>query len=205
MRLTNLTRKEILALYLGFLILTSLIAWVYAHQPISEEFASISVLGSNNTAAYYFPNNITTVTLNEQIPWNLQIYNHMGNAQLFLVYIKLSNTSYTLGPNATSNSPNQEPPLAKFYRAVLNGEIWNIPLVWSVTRESIAGGSTTIQNMTVNGSPTPPVDISAVGGIGFRIIVELWSYDVGDKSFIFSFEANEVLQSIFNQVYFNTA
>jgi hypothetical protein len=205
MRLTSLTRKEVFAIYVGFLIMTSLIAWVYAHQPSTEQFASVSLLGSNNTAADYFPSNITTVTLNEQIQWNAQIYNHMGTAQLFLVYIKLSNTSYTLGPNATSNSPNQEPPVAQFYRAVLNGETWNIPLQWSLTGESIAGGSTTIKNMTVNGSPASPVGASAVGGRGFRIIVELWSYDVEDKSFIFSFEANEVLESIFNQIYFNTA
>jgi len=205
MRLTSLTWKEVLAIYLGFLIMTSLFAWVNAHQPTTEQFASISLLGSNNTATDYFPNNIPKVTLNEQIQWNAQIYNHMGTAQLFLAYIKLSNTSYILGPNATSNSPNREPPLAQFYRVVLNDQTWNIPLEWSLTGESIAGGQTTIQNMTLNGSPTAPVDVSAVGGSGFRIIVELWSYDVEGKSFIFSFEANEVLESIFNQIYFNTA
>jgi hypothetical protein len=205
MRLTSLGRKEILVVYLGFLILTSLVAWVYAHPPQTEQFASVSVLGSNNTAADYFPNNITTITLNEPIQWNVQTYNHLGSAQLFLIYIKLANADPSLGPNATGNTPSQELPMAKFYRVVMNNETWTLPLEWSVTGESTAGGSTTIQNMTINGAPTPPVGVSAVNGKSFRIIIELWSYDIEAQAFIFSFEANEALESIFNQIYFNTA
>jgi hypothetical protein len=205
MKLTSLSRKEILAIYLGFLILTSLVAWVYAHPPQTDQFDSVSVLGPNNTATDYFPNNSTTITLNEQIQWNVQTYNHLGSTQLFLLYIKLANADPSRGPNATSNTPSQEPPIAQFYRVLMNNETWNIALDWSVTGESTAAGSTTIQNMTINGSPTPPVSVSAFNGKDFRIIIELWSYDAEVHTFIFSFEANEALKSIFNQIYFNTA
>jgi uncharacterized membrane protein len=202
MKITTLNRKEIVTIFLGSLILTSLLAWVSATPPRTEQFASVSVLGSRMTVANYFPNNVATVTLNEQIGWNLQVYNHMGTSQLFLLKVILANTTIT-GPDAARNIPTQGSLLMQSFRVVLNNETWSLPLQWSITGETNAGGSTTIQTMMVNNNPVNG-GISAVNGKSFRIVLELWSYDTQEHNVIFSFEVSGVLNSIFNQVWFNT-
>jgi len=202
MKITTLNRKEIATIFLGSLILTSLVAWVSANPLRTEQFASVSVLGSRMTAANYFPNNVATVTLNEQIGWDLQVYNHMGTSQLFLLKVILANTTI-MGPNATGSTPSQGVLLLQSFRALTNNETWNLPLQWSITGETNAGGSTSIQTMMVNNNPVNG-GVSAVNGKSFRIVVELWSYDTEEHNVIFSFEVSGVLNSIFNQVWFNT-
>ncbi len=203
MRLTAIRSREFLTLFLAFLVLTSLVAWVMANPPSNEDFASVSVLGPRINATSYFPNNIMTVFLNEQIQWNIQTYNHMGNTQLFALYIKLANTTIT-SPNATSNTPSRGFLLFQSYRALLNNETWNLPLSWSITSETSALGTTRIQSMLVNNSPVNGTDVSAISGRNFRIVIELWSYNVQTHSFLFSFMTRTGLNSAFNQIWFNT-
>jgi hypothetical protein len=209
LRIIILGRKEFAAMFLGFLVLTSAIAWVEANPPRIEQFASLSLLGSNMSAAFYFPNNVTTVARNERVIWDVQIYNHMGSSQLFQLVVKLSNSSRTFdpGPNATSNTPSQGAVLLRSYKALLNNEMWNFPLQWSITGETTSLGpnpSTTLQSIVVNNATIQPqIPVSAVGGKNFRIVVELSSYDQQIPGFVFSFVANGVLESIFNQVWFN--
>ncbi len=203
MRLGLIRSREFLTLFLAFLVLTSLVAWVVANPPANEDFASVSVLGSRMSAVSYFPNNITTVFLNEQIQWNVQVYNHMSTTQLFALYIKLANTTIT-SPNATSNTPSGGFLLFQSYRAMLSNETWNLPLSWSITSETSVSGTTKIQSMMINNALVPGTDVSAVNGKNFRIVIELWSYDVQTHSFLFSFMTRGVLDSAFNQIWFNT-
>jgi hypothetical protein len=126
----------------------------------------------------------------------------MGTSQLFLLKVILANTTIT-GPDAARNIPTQGSLLMQSFRVVLNNETWSLPLQWSITGETNAGGSTTIQTMMVNNNPVNG-GISAVNGKSFRIVLELWSYDTQEHNVIFSFEVSGVLNSIFNQVWFNT-
>lgn len=199
--------KELVSAYLIFLALTSVVAWVAAHPPRVEEFSSISVLGETMNATNYFPNNTTSVPLNQQISWVVQVYNHMGSVQLYQVKVSVTNTTINgqpAGPNATSHTPSQGDKLLEIYRVLLNGESWNLPLQWSITQETNGGGVTTIQTIRVNNNPVP-VGISAVSGKDFRIVIELWSYDTETHDFIFSFTGNGILYSVFNQIWFDTA
>ena len=208
MNLLGLFRtKELVSAYLIFLVLTSVVAWVAANPPRVEEFSAISVLGETMNATNYFPNNATSVRLNQQMSWEVQVYNHMGNVQLYRVKVSVANTTINglpAGPNATSHTPSQGNTLLQTYRVLLNGETWNLPLQWSITQETNAAGITTIQAMRVNNSPVP-VGISAVSGKSFRIVIELWSYDTETHDFIFSFTGDGVLSSVFNQIWFDTA
>ncbi len=203
MRLTVIWSKEFLTLFLAFLVLTSLVAWVTANPPSNEDFASVGTLGSNMNAASYFPNDVTTVSLNEQIQWNVQVYNHMGTTQLFAVYVRLANLTIT-SPNATSNTPSGGFLLLQYYRAMLNNETWNVPLKWSISSEIIGSGTTSIQSMILNNTPVSVAGVSALSGRNFRIVIELWSYDVQTHSFLFSFTARGALDSTFDQIWFNT-
>ncbi len=206
MRLNSILNRELATLFLIFVVLASLTAWVVANPPVNEDFASISVLGSRMNAAFYFPNNDTKVVINEPIQWYVQVYNHERDIQLFSVYVILANLT-TTSPNATSHTPSGGTMLAQYYRAMQNGQTWTIPLSWSITNETFATvpvTKTTIQRLAVNGQAVNDAGISAITGANFRIVVELWSYSVQSHSYIFSFIANGALDSVFNQVWFNS-
>lgn len=207
MRPNIILNREFATLLLVFLVLASLVAWVVANPPVNEDFASISVLGSRMTAAFYFPNNDTTVVTNEPIQWYVQVYNHERDLQLFSVYVILANLT-TTSPNATSHTPSGGTMLAQYYRAMQNGETWTIPLSWSITNRTITPGivtnTTTINRVTVNNQVVNSADVSAIGGANFRIVIELWSYSAQSRSYTFSYIANGLLDSVFDQIWFNS-
>jgi hypothetical protein len=186
-----------------FLVLVSTVAWVAENPPMIDEFSSISVLGPTMTASSYFPGNSTTVVRNETVLWNVQVFNHMGTLQLFLVRIKLANfTIY--GPNATTNSPSEGFRLLDVYRAVKYDETWSLPIQWSIMDNPSSSGTTTIQTMMINNSTVSGIGVSAAGGTNLRIVIELYSYDTEANGFVFSFTSNGVLESVFDQIWFNT-
>ncbi len=190
-----------------FLVLTSTIAWVVANPPRIDQFSSVSVLGPDMTAASYFPGNSTTVAPNAQINWTVRVYNHMGSVQLFLLQVLLSNLTI-YGPNPTNNVPSERSlaaPLFNATRAVQDNETWILPLQWSIVDDPSVGGTTTIQTMWINNLPLAvnPL-VSASGGMNFRIVIELWSYDTQLRDFIFSFTSNGSVASVFDQIWFDT-
>jgi len=184
------------------LLAASATAWIIANPPKIDEFSSVSILGPALTASSYFPGNNTTVKLNETVQWNLQVYNHMGSTQLFLVNITLSNSTIP-GPNAASNTPSGGYQLLRIYRAVENNQTWTLPLQWSITNDTSSSGTTTIQTMTINNTPVSGIGLPAIGGTDFRIVIELWSYDLQTHGYVFSFMSNGAQTSVFNQVWFN--
>ena len=203
--MTTILNRELLTLFLAFLVVASVVSWVVANPPVNEDFASVSVLGPSMNAAVYFPNNVSTIAMNEQVQWYLQVFNHMGDTQLFSLYILLGNLT-TTSPNATSNTPSGGTMVGQYYRAVQDDKTWTIPLLWSITNETALAGTTTIHGLTVNGNHVT-TDISAIPSITnslrFRIVIELWSYDVELHNFVFSIIANGVLDSVFDQIWFN--
>ncbi len=198
--------KEFAWLFLIFLSLTSITAWVAANPPLQEKFASISVLGMDMAATNYFPAGNSTIIPQEAIQWNAFVYNHLGSAQLFLFTIKLANQT-TSGPNSTTNEPNSGKILMQTHRAVLGNETWNIPISWfvgSFTNTTASQGSiVSIDSMNVNGQWTNGTMISAIGGRNFRIVLELESYDIQTGSFVFSFRSNGTVRSVWDQIWFN--
>jgi hypothetical protein len=200
--------REFLSLFLAFVALVSLVAWVNANPPATEQFASISVLGPNNDAVSYFPNNNRIVTLNQPVSWTIQVFNHMGSSQLFQLRIKLANRTIT-GPDPTSSPPisSDGPVVFNSTRAMLQNETWTIPIQWSVTSKTTGVQMVTIGSMLVNGQ-TSTTNVPALivpNGNNFRIVVELWSYDIPTRGFLFSYLSGGVPYGVFDQVWFSAA
>ena len=199
--------REFLSLFLAFIALVSLVAWVSANPPAIEQFASISVVGPNNDASSYFPNNNRNVTLNQPVSWTVQVYNHIGSSQLFQLRIKLANRTM-VGPDPTSSPPiwSDGPVVFNSTRAVLQNETWTLPLQWSITSETVAGQIVTIGSMLVNGQASTTPNVPAViipNGNNYRIIVELWSYDIPTRGFLFSYFSGGLPYGVFDQVWFS--
>lgn len=202
--------REFLALFFAFLAIASLVAWVSANPPATEQFAALSALGPLNIAGVYFPGNNRTVSLNQPVSWNIQVYNHMGSSQLFLVYVFLANRTIP-GPDASTNTPTNRTftpfPLLQEYHAVVNNETWNLPLQWSVTNRTSTGSSVNIHSMMINNQQVQGLGVSGLvvdnnNGTNFRLVIELWSYDIPSHGFLFSYVSNKSLNSVFNQIWF---
>lgn len=198
--------KEFAWLFLALLSLTSITAWVVANPPLQEQFASISILGKDMAATNYFPGSNSSILLQEVIQWNVEVYNHLGSAQLFLLRMKLANQT-TSGPDATTNTPSSGKVLIQTYRAVLGNETWNIPIDWlvsSFTNTTTPQGSLiSIESIEANGQVTNATTISAIGGKNFRMVLELESYDLQTSSFVFSFRSNGTVRSVWDQIWFS--
>jgi len=198
--------KEFAWLFLLFLSLTSVTAWVVANPPMQDQFASITVLGTDMTATNYFPAGNSTITPQEAVQWNVFVYNHLGTAQLFLLTMKLANQTIS-GPSSPTNTPNAGKILMQTYRAVLGNETWNIPINWfvdSFTNTTTPQGNTIgIDSVNVNGQLTNGTMISANGGQNFRIVLELEAYDFQTGSFVFSFRSNGTVRSVWDQIWFS--
>lgn len=201
--------REFLTLFVVFSAIASLVAWVSTNPPATEQFASISVVGPANNTSTYFPGNNRTVKVNEPISWNVQVYNHMGSSLLFQLIIKLANRTMS-GPDPASNTPTNRsaPILFQEYHVVLSNETWSFPVQWSITNRTFTGSSVTIHSMNVNGVPISNIETSASivdnnNGNNFRVVIELWSYDVQSHGFLFSYLTNRSPSSVFNQVWFN--
>lgn len=200
--------RKFLSLFLAFVALVSLVAWVSANPPATEQFASLSILGPNKDTSSYFPNNNRSLTPNQTVSWTVQVYNHMGTSQLFQLRIKLANRTIA-GPDPTLSPPSWSdgPVVFNSTRAVLHNETWTLPLEWSINR-TIAGQTVTIGSMVVNGQTTTATNVPALiipNGTNYRIIVELWTYDIPTRGFLFSYLSGGVPYGVFDEVWFSVA
>ncbi len=175
-------------------------AWLSVNPPAYEQFASVSVLDANLGTISYFPGNTSKVQLGQVITWEIQLYNHVGSTQLFLVDVKLSNETIP-GPVASTNQPSAGTVVFQATKATLNNETWIFPLQWSVANFTRAGLAT-ITNMQVN-NQTSSVNVSAISGRNFRMVVELWTYDVQNHNFLFSFRSGGTVESVWGQLWFD--
>ncbi len=187
-------------MFIIFLGLTALIAWVIQNPARAEEFASISVLNEKMMASNYYPGNTTLVPENTLLSWDIQVYNHLGSIQLMLVIARLSNATLS-EPNATYNLPGSGFPIANFTKLVLSNETWTIPLQWEIVNDT-TGSAASIQVMRVNNQTVYP-NLPSVSGKNFRVEIELWTYDVEIQDFLFSFHTDHRVSSVWNQVWFN--
>jgi hypothetical protein len=61
-----------------------------------------------------------------------------------------------------------------------------------------------INGKIVNGTNISALPTVTVPPLRFRMVIELWSYSVESNSYIFSFISNGILDSQFNQIWFNS-
>jgi hypothetical protein len=202
--------KEFLATFLTFLALATLIVWLSVNPPAIEQFASLSVIGPTGNAGSYFTSNDSRIVgINQTVSWNIQVYNHMGSSQLFLVYVFLENRTIS-GPDASTNTSTDRTltplPLVQEYHAVSNDETWNFQFQWALTNKTSSPSSVTIHTMNVNGRQVQNLDVSGSTvnptANNFRLVIELWSYNIPTHGFLFSYVNGKSLNSVFNQIWF---
>ena len=166
-----------------------------------EKFFALAVLGEEGMAEHYYPGNDPDIEVGEEVHWTIYLYNHMGEAQYVAVRMKLLNST-TLAPNSTYCTPSPAPVVYEARRVILDNETWLYPVTWSVEEVGLVGDFLNIHLLAVNGEYFVT---SVVGrnGNNFRIVLELWVYNVSLDDFEFGWSYDDDMHCAWNQVWFN--
>jgi hypothetical protein len=101
----------------------------------------------------------------------------MGNVQLVSIRVKLGNETIS-PPNDTQGLSSPAPLIAEFMRSIQDNKTWELPIVWRLLNVSSVEGSTRILGLQINNQSFLVQDSSARDGYNFRLIFELWTWNV---------------------------
>lgn len=162
---------------------------------------SIATLGKDMKAEGYYPNDDPNLEIGEDFEWHLMLFNRMGRAQLVSARIKLLNSTQS-PPDSQTHNPSAGELLLEINRLLLNNETWTTPLVWDIAKAIPEGEGIRIRAISFNGE-TREVDVASRGGNNFRIVIELWSFDLDSGEFEYPWKSGDELRSAWNQIWFN--
>jgi hypothetical protein len=188
--------------FITLLIVFEMIAYVSTTPRPREQFFQFYVLGANRMAADYYPNNDSNIRLGEPVRWHVGVTDLMGNVQLVSVRVKLGNATIS-APNDTQGLPSPAPLIAEFMRFIQDNETWEFPFVWHISNVSSVEGSTRILELQINNQTFPVQDSSARNGYNFRLIFELWTWNVDTAGLEFGWWTTTEHRVAWLQIWFN--
>ncbi len=140
------------------------------------------------------------------VSWHIYVYNHAESAEYVSVRIKLLNsTDATPDENYYSGEVRNQD-LYEFRQLLARNSTWSIPLNWTISNVSTDPdhGYVTINGLGINDHHVEGLNVTSLQGKDFRMIIELWRYDMEDKAFVFEgFPENDNNGGAWNQIWFN--
>ena len=167
-----------------------------------EEFASLSTLGSDMKSAGYFPNDERTIHQGDKMGWQIRIHNGMDNAEYFSVRIKLLNSTQII-PNDTLNQPSPETQILELKHMVTKNSTWTVPFEWNIKQADREQDYVIIREVTVNGKDISNLNVRNLNAQNFKVVLELWRYDLDANDFVFAWTSGHDTRSVWNQIWFN--
>ena len=141
----------------------------------------------------------------QKVSWHIHVYNHAENAEYVSVRIKLLNsTDATPDDNYSDGTGGQD--LLEIRRLLARNSSWNIPLDWTISNVStdLDHRYVVIKGLDVNNQHIGGLNITSLQDREFRMIIELWKYDMEAKAFVFQgFPENDNNRGAWNQIWFN--
>jgi len=153
-------------------------------------------------AANYYPNNDSNIRLGEPVRWYVGVTNLMGNVQLVSIRVKLGNETIS-PPNDTQGLSSPAPLIAEFMRSIQDNKTWELPIVWRLLNVSSVEGSTRILELQINNQSVLVQDSSARDGYNFRLIFELWTWNVDSGALEFGWWTATEHRVVWLQLWFN--
>jgi hypothetical protein len=194
--------KYVLAFAVVATIVASGVAYAVLNPPSSEQFYAMYILGSNGLAEHYYPNDNPNLTLDKPINWTIGVYNHMGSLQYVVVRVKLLNSTLR-SPDELSGNPSSVAPVTEFVRVLVNNETWTMPFVWKLLGVRPSARQILITGISINQATVTGDLVEAVSGINYRLVFELWFYDIPTNGLAFSWHAQSGPHSVWTQIWFN--
>jgi len=204
------TRKKISTQDLQYLVafaavmtlVTSSVAYGTLSPPPSEQFFAMWILGSEGLAEHYYPRDDPNLVVGEQLNWTLGVYNHMGSLQYVVIRAKLLNSTLA-PPDELTGTPSPVPPIVEFSRVMLENETWSVPFPWRISSISRRGEALLITELSVGKAVLKGELATAVSGINYRFIFELWFYDQTVDDFTFAWKTKDTPHAVWTQIWFN--
>jgi len=197
-----LASRAFLAIFASLLAISLSLAYVASELRPQERFLSISTLGSNMMTENYYPGDSSTINVGDNVKWYLNVYNRMGSAEYISLRVKLLNSTQTI-PDDTLHVPSPENQIIEMKYMLMNNSTWVIPLTWTVTEVEEQQDYIVIKSLELNGIHVDQLNVRSLNGRDFRIIVELWRYDLETGNFAFAWSSGLEERSAWNQIWFN--
>jgi hypothetical protein len=149
-----------------------------------EAFPALWILGPKHMASDY-PFNVTS---GKEYMVYVGMRNNMKSAAYYVVYVKFANESEPL-PNVTIGTPSPLPPLQEYIVFLHDGGSWESLIAFSFKGVEIVDNNSLVKTITVNGTAFE-VNKSTEwnqqhSGFYFQLFVELWIFNVENRSFAF--------------------
>lgn len=183
-------------------VATSSVAYTTLFPRPGEQFFAMWVLGSRGFAQDYYPNDNSTLAAGELVDWTLGVYNHMNQLEYIVIRVKLLNST-SVSPDELTGTPSPVPEVFEVSRILLANETWSIPFAWRIMNLTLRDQSLLISGLSLNGTLLSGSLGSAISGINFRLVFELWFYDQNSNALTFTWNANGVNHSVWTQIWFN--
>jgi len=173
----------------------------------SEKFFQLYVLGSTGRAWGYYPNNTSSLQIGENVQWNLTVANNMGSFQYVSIRVKLGSNQTNDSPNDTLAQPSPALLITEFKHFILDNETWSVPFNWQIVNyTTTAQGHVSIHSLTIDNVTyalvNPPV-CPAINSCSFRLIFELWTWNVDSNNFQFGWVNGDQQRVAWLQLWFN--
>ena len=194
--------RNFLVIFITLLIVFEMVAYVSLTPRPSEQFFQFYVLGADHLAASYYPNNNSKIQVGQSVGWFVGVTDLMGSVQLVSIRVKLGNETIS-APNDTNGQPSPAPLMTEFTRAIQDNETWELPFTWQISNVSSNGVSTRILELKINDQLIAVQDLSALNGINFRLILELWTWNVDSSAFEFGWWTGTEHHVAWLQLWFN--
>jgi hypothetical protein len=200
--ISSQNKRTVIVIFITLLIVFEMIAYVSTTPRPREQFFQFYVLGSNRMAADYYPNNDSNIRLGEPVRWHVGVTDLMGNVQLVSIRVELGNETIR-APNDTQGLPSPAPLVTEFMRFIQDNETWELLFVWQILNVSSVEGSTRILELQVNNQSFLMQDSSARDGYNFRLILELWTWNVDSGALEFGWWTATEHRVAWLQLWFN--
>jgi hypothetical protein len=194
--------RNLLVLFIIFLAIFETLVYVLTTPKPQEQFFQLYLLGANHMASDYYPNNDSDIRPGTFVRWYLGVTNSMGNVQLVILRVKLANQNIA-APDDLRAIPSPAPLVTEFDRFIQNNETWEMPFIWRISNATAAQGSTRILELEINNETYVPQDLSTVNGFKFRLIFELWTWNMQSAELQFGWFAGTEHRVAWLQVWFN--
>ena len=150
----------------------------------------------------YYPRGDSTINVGETVSWNVNVNNMMGGSEYVSVRLRLDPTK--TGSNDNVPSPYLEGHITEIEHVLMNNSTWTMPLDWTITSIDREENNVRIRSLNANGIDVNNLNVSSSSG-SFRMVLELWRYDIESKNFVFYWSAAGDNRSAWNHIWFNVA
>ena len=180
-------------------IISLLLMYPYVSELVpsidDDPFIALGLLNEEGLAEG-FP---SSVNVNQEVTWNIYVSNEMNH----IVYLNIICRLCALAdesPNSTLCLPSAGALI--FEKSLLvkdEGEAL-FSFNWSILNQTKSGTNSEIKQLSVNGE-TKAVSVQSGDG-SYKIIIEAWVYDLGNREFSFNWASGDQTRCAWNQIVF---